>query len=282
MKRLTPYLQLMRLDKPIGTLLLLWPTLWGLWVAGKGHPNWTLVTIFVVGVFTMRSAGDIINDIADYKFDGQVKRTSTRPLVTQALSRKAAFLSFILLLSFAFLLVLMMNPFTIALAFIGAGLTIFYPFTKRFFAMPQFILGLAYSWGILLAFAAQTNSLPPIAWLLYSIAVIWPIAYDTMYAMVDRDDDLLIGIKSSAILFGNYDRMFIGICQCTMIILFLILGEILHLNAWYYLFILLSCGFLIYQHVLIKDYDREKCFQAFLNNNWYGFVMFLAIYFGFN
>ena len=202
-ERLTAYALLMRIHQPIGTLLLLWPTLWALWIAGDGHPNYILLTIFTVCVFLMRSAGDVINDYADRNLDAHVARTKNRPLVTGKVSTREALILFSILVLISFSLVLCLNRLTIQLAFIGVFLTLFYPFTKRFFSIPQLILGFAYSWGIPMAFAATTNHIPYLAWVLYDTAGLWVIAYDTMYAMVDKDDDLTIGINSSAIFFGH-------------------------------------------------------------------------------
>ncbi len=272
------YFILMRFHKPIGMLLLLWPTLWGLWVAAKGFPNLLVFSVFVLGVVLMRAAGCVINDIADRHFDGQVARTQSRPLVTRSISLRSAALLFLSLILIAFGLVCLLNVATIALSFIAALLAILYPFTKRWTHWPQFILGLAFSWGIPMAFAAQTNQIPPIAWLLFITSVLWAITYDTEYAMTDREDDAKIGIKSTAILFGANDRWIIGLIQIILIALLLMIGRYLGLHYWYYLGVTVAAGFSIYQQRLIRNRDPKSCFRAFLNNNWFGFAIFAGIF----
>lgn len=271
------YIYLVRLNKPIGILLLLWPTLWALWLASSGKPDYRIVCIFVLGVILTRSAGCIINDFADRKWDAHVERTRERPLATGKIKPFAALVLFGLLCLLAFLLVLMLNPLTIMLAFVGVGLMIFYPFMKRFTHLPQLGLGLAYAWGVPMAFAAQTDAVPKGAWLVFVAAAVWPVIYDTMYAMVDRSDDLKVGIKSTAILFGKYDRALIGILQLVFFGLLVWMGQVFKLNGLYFL----SLGFVAvlfgYQLWLIKDCDRKQCFKAFLNNHWVGFLVFLGI-----
>lgn len=277
-ERLPHYANLMRLHKPIGILLLLWPTLWALWLASDGWPNPKMLFIFVAGTFLMRSAGCIVNDIADRHIDGHVERTNQRPLVTGAVTLNEA-LSLAGLLSLGALsLVLFCNTVTVFLAFIGAVLAVVYPLMKRFSHLPQAGLGMAFSWGVPMAFAAVKGNVTGKAWLLFLTCMIWPVIYDTLYAMVDREDDRRIGVKSSAILFGWMDRVIIGLLQVLFILMLMIAGVLFNLKAIYYLCVL-SAGFLfLYQQWLIKDRQREKCFAAFLNNNWVGFVIFIGIY----
>lgn len=271
------YCHLMRLDKPIGILLLLWPTLWALWLATQGTPQLKTIFIFSLGTIFMRSAGCVINDYADRDFDRHVERTKNRPLAQNMVLLKTARLIFLLLLSFAFFLVCLTNAFTISLAFIGAILASIYPFTKRFCDFPQLFLGLAFAWGIPMAFAATINAIPSYAWLLYLIGFIWPIAYDTMYAMVDKKDDIKIGIRSTAILFGKYDKLIIMLLQSTMLILLMILGYWLNLGVIFYISLIIVTLLFCYQQFLIKDRDSQLCFKAFLNNQWVGLVIFLGI-----
>ncbi|CAM4462314.1 MAG: 4-hydroxybenzoate octaprenyltransferase [Legionellaceae bacterium] len=274
---LIPYLQLMRLNKPIGIYLLLWPTLWALWIAAKGIPNLTILFIFILGVIITRSAGCVINDIADRHYDPFVKRTHLRPLATGDISVKNALLLFIFLCSLGLILIYFLNPLTQKLSLIALLLLIIYPFSKRYTYWPQLILGAAFGWAIPMAFAAQTNSIPLNAWLLYSCAILWPLAYDTMYAMVDSDDDKKIGIKSTALLFETYESLFIGIIQTLLIILLVIVGIVEKLNFFYYFSLIVGSFFFIYQYFLLKKRIPEKCFNAFLNNNWFGLVFFLGI-----
>jgi 4-hydroxybenzoate polyprenyltransferase len=273
---------LMRLHKPIGIFLLLWPTLWALWLAGEGQPNLFIVAIFILGVIVMRSAGCVINDIADRHIDGRVERTRFRPLATGKISLKEALVLFGILLFFALALVLLLNPFTILLSAIGAMLAIVYPFMKRFTQLPQLGLGLAFSWGIPMAFAAETNSVPFNAWVLFFTTIIWPIIYDTLYAMVDEVDDMKIGVKSTAILFGNFDKLIIGILQIIFLLLLIWVGILFQLKIIYFLSLVPVSILFIYQQILIKDRMREFCFKAFLNNHWVGFIIFLGIAFNAN
>jgi len=275
--RLLPYLQLMRLHKPIGIFLLLWPTLWALWIAAHGIPDITILLIFISGTIIMRSAGCVINDIADRHFDGHVARTRQRPLVTGMVSLKAALILFGLLCSLAFILILLLNRFTQILAIVGLLLTIIYPFCKRFTHWPQLVLGAAFGWAVPMAFAAQTNALPATAWLLYAAAILWPLAYDTMYAMVDREDDRQIGVKSTALLWEKHDRLFIGGIQALVILLLMVVGWWEHFNRYYYLGLLGATLFACYQQYLIMAQLPERCFRAFLNNHWFGLVVFLGI-----
>jgi 4-hydroxybenzoate polyprenyltransferase len=276
-KRLSCYAKLMRLDKPIGILLLGWPTLWALWFAGAGKPDIYIVSIFMLGVVLMRSAGCVANDLADRHLDGFVKRTQARPLAAKTISVKAAIIVFISLSAGAFLLVLQLNRLTICLAIVGMVLAIAYPFMKRFTHWPQVGLGAAFSWGVPMAYAAENNSVPLSAWLLFATALLWPIIYDTMYAMTDREDDRKIGIKSTAILFGLYDKKIIALLQVIFLGSLAWIGYILQLHWPYYLGLILSAGLFCYQQKLIQQRLPEQCFKAFLNNNWVGFSIFVGI-----
>lgn len=269
--------QLTRMNRPIGSLLLLWPTLWALFLAADGLPDWHVLIVFVLGVLFMRSAGCVINDFADRKVDGHVKRTANRPLPSGLISSKEALILFAVLVLCSFLLVLTMNTLTIMLSGIGIVLAVAYPFMKRVTYLPQFVLGLAFSWAIPMAYAAESNQVPPEAWLLFVINGLWTIAYDTQYAMVDRDDDLKIGIKSTAILFGRFDKLIIGLLQLSVLTLLIILGTQLALSSVYYWGVLAAAGFFVYQQWLIKGREREACFKAFLNNNYVGGLVFIAI-----
>ncbi|EKO3579631.1 MULTISPECIES: 4-hydroxybenzoate octaprenyltransferase [Vibrio] len=271
------YWQLMRMDRPIGSLLLLWPTLWALILAAQGMPDFHVLVVFVVGVFAMRSAGCVINDFADRHVDGHVKRTAQRPLPTGKVSEKEAIGLFLVLVILSFLLVLTMNPLTIKLSLVGVLLAFIYPFMKRYTQVPQLFLGLAFSWSIPMAWAAQANALPPIIWLVFGVNLLWTIAYDTQYAMVDRDDDLLIGVKSTAILFGRRDKAIIGMLQLMTIVLLIALGWVYSLGASYYWAILIASGLFVYQQHLIRHRQRMPCFHAFLNNNYVGMVITLGL-----
>lgn len=275
-----PYIRLMRLDRPIGNFLLLWPTLWALWVAADGMPHWDVLLVFVLGVLIMRAAGCVINDYADRDFDGQVERTKHRPLATGELSAKQALGLFALLGLLAFALVLTQNTLTIQLSVVGMLLASVYPFTKRFTHLPQLVLGAAFGWATPMAFAAQTGELPPIAWLMFAITLLWTVAYDTMYAMVDRADDLVAGIKSTAILFGRFDRFAIALLQGLTLLGLGWAGLSLSLNEWYFLSLLLAALLACYQQYLIKNRQRDLCFAAFLNNNYFGGVVFLGLVVG--
>lgn len=277
---LKPYAQLLRLHQPIGTLLLLWPTLWALWIAGKGHPAWGNLFFFSSGVFLMRSLGCVANDIADRKWDGQVKRTQQRPLATQAISLNAARWILLGLAGLALLCVLQLNRLTVQLAWVGLGLTLIYPYAKRFTYWPQVVLGLTFSWGIPMAFAAQINQVPLFAWLLYVSASLWPLAYDTIYAMVDREDDQKVGIKSTAIRLSQRETQFIAAVQMTFILSLVGLGRWLGFSSAYYVGLLGATGLFVYQQYLIQKRVPEHCFKAFLNNAWVGALIFLGIYFG--
>lgn len=269
---------LCRLDKPIGTYLLLWPTMWALWLAGDGKPDTTILLIFIGGVILMRAAGCVINDFADRKIDSKVNRTQHRPIATGKITPKQALIFFSVLALCAFSLVLMLNWLTIALSFVAIVLAAIYPFMKRYTYMPQAFLGLAFGWSVPMAYAAQSNALPEAAWLLLTATVLWATAYDTIYAMIDRDDDLQIGVKSTAILFGDADRMIIGVIQATFLLTMLIVGNKLELGGIYYLSLLVAAGLMGYQHKLIKDREPEQCFKAFLNNHWIGVAIFAGIF----
>lgn len=275
--RLSQYAYLMRLDKPIGTLLLLWPTLWALWLASAGHPNNTVLFVFVAGVILMRSAGCVMNDVADREVDGKVKRTRNRPLATGKVTMAEAVLLIVLLGLSAFLLVLLCNSLTITLAFVAVGLAIIYPFMKRFTYLPQLGLSAAFTWGVPMAFAAETGAVSLSAWFLFFTGMVWPVIYDTMYAMVDREDDLKVGIKSTAILFDQMDKCVVALLQLLFVMMLVIVGLMFRLNRYYYVSLIFVSLLFIYQQWLIKDRDPEKCFSAFLNNNWVGFAIFVGI-----
>ncbi|WP_261816253.1 4-hydroxybenzoate octaprenyltransferase [Vibrio gallicus] len=276
--KLRAYYFLMRMDRPIGSLLLLWPTLWALLMAAQGQPQWPVLIVFSLGVFVMRSAGCVINDYADRNFDGHVERTCQRPIPSGLVSAKEALALFGVLSVFAFLLVLTMNTLTIQLSFIGLVLAALYPFMKRFTHLPQLVLGMAFSWAIPMAWAAESGSIAPMAWLLFVINLLWTVAYDTQYAMVDRDDDLKIGIKSTAILFGRYDKLIVGLLQATCIALLFVIGIFESLSGAFYWGILVAAGLFVYQQWLIKTRQRSLCFQAFLNNNYVGMAITVGLF----
>lgn len=276
--RLLLYVQLMRLDRPIGVFLLLWPTLWALWFAADGIPHLANISIFTLGVILMRSAGCVINDFADRDFDKHVERTKYRPLTTGRVSETEAICLFIFLITISFLLVLLTNLTTIYLSVGGLALAAAYPFMKRYTYLPQVILGAAFAWAIPMAYTAEANQITSMTWLLYTATVLWTVAYDTMYAMVDRDDDLRIGIKSTAILFGSADRVMVSILQGLTIITLLLAGEKSNFGTFYYLGIATAAGLFIYQQVLIRHRERQNCFAAFLNNHWVGMAIFTGIF----
>ncbi|WP_435628403.1 4-hydroxybenzoate octaprenyltransferase [Candidatus Ferrigenium straubiae] len=276
-ERFSLYIQLTRLHRPIGILLLLWPTLWGVWIAGKGTPAWHIAVIFVLGTTLMRSAGCAINDYADRHIDRHVKRTSERPLTSGKVSEReavwlAAGLAFV-----SFLLILPLNPLTWLLSFPAVFLAASYPFTKRFFAIPQAYLGIAFGFGIPMAFAAQLGDVPPVAWLLLAANVFWAIAYDTEYAMVDRDDDIHLGIHSSALFFGKYDVAAVMGCYAVTLGLLAAAGRMVGLGWIFHLGLLVAAGIALYHYTLIRGRSREKCFKAFLHNNWFGAAVFAGI-----
>jgi len=277
MTRLRDYALLMRLDRPIGILLLLWPTLWGLWFAGEGRPDWRVLAVFVVGVVLMRSAGCVINDYADRGFDPHVARTRERPLAAGRVSPRAALVLFAVLCLAAFALVLTLNRLTILLSFAGAFLAASYPFLKRHTHLPQFYLGVAFGWGIPMAFAAQTGTVPPLAWVLFAANVCWSVAYDTAYAMVDREDDLKVGVKSTAILFGRYDRLFIGLFHALTLGLLAAAGVLAGRGFLYYVGLAAAALLTLYQQYLIRDRARDHCFKAFLDNSRFGAAVFAGL-----
>jgi 4-hydroxybenzoate polyprenyltransferase len=277
LERITQYWLLARFHRPIGTLILLWPALWALWLASAGKPDSLVLIVICAGVILMRAAGCVINDVADKDFDPHVARTKERPIAAGKVSIKEGIILFVILCLLAFALVLLLNTYTILLSFVGAFLAGSYPFMKRYTHLPQAYLGIAFAWAVPMSFSAQTNSIPPVAWLLFLAVTIWALIYDTMYAMVDRDDDLKIGVKSTAILFGRYDRQIIGILQVIMLSILLIIGLWQNLSLPYYFSLVIAAGLFVYQQVLIFHYDKAKCFQAFLNANWFGLVIFLGL-----
>ena len=271
------YLALISFNRPIGTYLLLWPALWALWIAAEGIPDPKILVIFCLGTFLMRSAGCVINDFADRHIDGHVKRTAQRPMVTGRISNRQAISFFAILCLLAFILVLFTNSLTVLLSIAAVALATCYPFMKRYTHMPQLVLGLAFSMAIPMAFAAQTGELPRHLWLLYIGTVLWTLVYDTFYAMVDRDDDLKIGVKSTAILFGEDDKAITGLLQLCVIFIFILVGQQFKLGVFYYISLALAAVFFVYQQRLIKHRDRDNCFKAFLNNNWVGMIIFIGI-----
>ncbi len=277
MDKLEQYALLVRLNKPIGILLLLWPTLVALWIAAEGWPRPGVLFVFVMGVILMRSAGCAINDYADRHIDNKVARTKERPLTSGKITEKEALMVFAVLSALAFALVLFMNTLTIMLSFVGVALAASYPFMKRYHYLPQVHLGAAFGWAVPMAFAAQAGEVREVTWLLFIATVLWATAYDTMYGMVDREDDLKIGVKSTAILFGSADRLIIGVIQLILILDMLLIGQRAGLSGFYYLGVTVAAGLAIWQQYLIKDRDPQKCFQAFLNNNWFGLAWFAGV-----
>ncbi|MEI9752216.1 4-hydroxybenzoate octaprenyltransferase [Moellerella wisconsensis] len=275
------YSRLMRIDKPIGSLLLLWPTYWALWMAAEGMPNFHLLVVFTAGVFFMRAAGCVINDFADRKFDGHVERTKYRPLPSGHVTEKEAKILFISLVLISFLLVLTLNTMTIWLSIAALALAWMYPFVKRVSNLPQVVLGAAFGWSIPMAFSAVGGTLPLVCWLLFMVNIIWSVIYDTQYAMVDRDDDLKIGVKSTAILFGQHDKIIIGILQLIMLGILCVIGQLAGLAGIYYWTLLLVMALFVYQQKLMTDRERAPCFQAFKNNNYVGLVLLIGIIFSY-
>ncbi len=271
------YKQLMRVDRPIGTYLVAWPALWALWLAAGGMPALHLIIVFVLGAFLMRSAGCVINDFADRNIDGHVERTQHRPLATGSVSPKETLQLFIVLCICAALLLVFTNRLTALLAFGAVMLAALYPFTKRFTHFPQVVLGMAFSWAIPMAFAAQSNTLPVIIIPLYIAVVLWVVAYDTCYAMVDRDDDIKIGVKSTAVLFGRYDKLIIALLQAAFILLLIYIGLVLPMGLAYFIAVGIATGLCTYQQLIIRQREKSQCFAAFLNNNYVGAVIFIGI-----
>lgn len=275
--KLKAFGQLMRVDRPIGTYLLLWPTFSALWIAADGFPPWQTLLIFAAGVYLTRAAGCVINDYADRNIDGHVKRTRNRPLPSGKVTAKETLMLFAGLMLTAFGLVLLTNTQTILMSFAALALASSYPFMKRYTHLPQVVLGAAYSWAIPMAFTAIQGEIPNFVWLLFLANLLWTVAYDTMYAMVDRDDDLKIGVKSTAVLFGNADRLIVGILQLLTLICLLVARSEIGLGAWFDLALTASAGLFIYQQWLIRDRDRDACFRAFLNNHYVGMLLFIGL-----
>ncbi|GAA6151286.1 4-hydroxybenzoate octaprenyltransferase [Pseudoteredinibacter isoporae] len=278
-QKLQAYAQLMRIDRPIGTLLLLWPTYWALWIANEGMPSWSILIIFTLGVFVMRAAGCVINDYADRHFDGHVERTRQRPLAMGKIPPKHALILFAALGLIAFGLVLLTNTFTVLLSVGGLALAACYPFMKRHTHLPQLVLGAAFSWGIPMAFSASLNELPATAWLIFTANLLWTVVYDTQYAMVDREDDLKIGIKSTAILFGEQDKMIIACLQGLTLMSLVVIANRFELGFAFYMSLAVAAALFMYQQVLIRGRERQACFKAFLSNNYVGAAIFLGIIF---
>lgn len=275
--QLRNYGKLMRIDKPIGIWLLLWPTLWGLWLAGEGTPDQGLFVIFILGVVVMRSAGCVLNDFVDRKIDPYVERTRTRPIASGAVTPFEALTLFAALSFIAIGLASMLNSMAQLLAIVAAGLTVAYPFIKRFFSIPQLVLGAAFGWAVPMAFAAQTGETPELAWLVFGTAMIWAVIYDTFYAMVDREDDLKVGIKSTAILFGEVDLFVIAGLQLLMLLALMLIGVRAELGFWYYLSVSIA-GALMARHLwLARDRQPAGCFSAFQHNHHIGLVIFVGI-----
>ena len=277
-RRASEYTRLMRLDRPVGTWLLLWPALWALWIAGAGRPNPQVLIVFVLGVFVMRAAGCVINDYADRDIDPHIRRTRDRPLAARRVSPLEALVLFAVLNLIALYLVTRLNPLTIKLAVIGALLTITYPFFKRFFPLPQLYLGISFGgWSVLMAFAAEAAVLVRVAWVLFIAAALWAAIYDTIYAMVDREDDLKIGVKSSAILFADMDKFLIGTMQLMMLWALVLVGRNMHFGNWYYAGVAAAALFFLWQQWLIRRREPGGCLRAFLNNQYVGLVIFVGI-----
>jgi len=276
-ERLHLYIQLTRLHRPIGILLLLWPTLWAVWIASKGHPSWLVLVIFTLGTVLMRSAGCAINDYADRHLDKHVKRTQDRPLTSGKVTERETLWLATGLALVSLLLILPLNKLTLLLSVPAVFLAASYPFTKRFFALPQAYLGIAFGFGIPMAFAATLGHVPPVAWVLLLANVFWAVAYDTEYAMVDRDDDIHLGIHSSALLFGQYDVIAVMVCYAVTLMLLALAGLMASLGQLYFLGLIAAAGIALYHYALIKDKNREKCFAAFLHNNWFGAAVFAGV-----
>jgi 4-hydroxybenzoate polyprenyltransferase len=276
-RRLRDLIELARLHRPIGIWLLLWPVLWGVWIAGGSHPSPKVLVVFVLGTVAMRSAGCVINDLADRDFDPFVKRTRDRPIASRRIAPYEALIWFLVLVGIALWLVLQLDPYTIRMSFIGAGLAVSYPFFKRFFPLPQFYLGVAFSWGVPMAFMAQNGNIPRVAWIIFFAGIIWAAIYDTMYAMVDRDDDLKIGVKSSAIVFGDMDKLIIGMLQGLMLYALYLVGTNMEFGYWYNVGLAGAAVFFGYQQWLIRARKPEACFRAFQNNQYVGMAVFIGI-----
>ncbi len=277
-RRIEEYARLARLDRPIGIWLLLWPVLWALWIAGNGRPNPRTLIVFALGVFTMRAAGCVINDLVDRDIDPRIRRTRQRPLAARRVTPTEAIVLFVLLSAAALGLVLQLNALALQLSLVGAALTLSYPFVKRFFPLPQLYLGISFGgWGVPMAFAAQIGQVPRIAWVIFMAAVIWAVIYDTLYAMVDREDDLKVGVRSAAIVFADMDRAMIGILQVLMLAALGLVGRTLNFGAWYYGGLCVAAATFVYQQWLIRARAPELCLRGFLNNNYTGIAIFAGI-----
>lgn len=276
-ERLVLYARLVRLDRPIGIFLLMWPALWALWIAGEGNPPWPIVLVFVVGVVLMRSAGCAINDFADRDFDGRVARTRGRPLAAGLVGPGETIGMFLVLGLASFALVLLLDWRTVALSVVALGLAVVYPFMKRYTHVPQLFLGVAFGWAVPMAFTAVVGSVPWSAWVLFGATVVWALVYDTQYAMVDREDDLKVGIKSTAILFGRYDRLLIGLLQVLLLILLAYVGYLAERGVWYGAGLAVAAALAGYHQYLIRDREPAACFRAFLDNNHLGMAVFLGL-----
>lgn len=277
LSRLGAYARLVRLHQPVGIWLLLWPTLWALWIAGEGRPDQRVFIVFVLGTVVLRSAGCIINDYADRKIDAHVWRTRDRPLATGEVSVPEALTLFVVLMLVGLGLVLTMNRLTVMLAVVGAFITVLYPFTKRFISFPQLVLGIAFSWGVPMAFAAQLGAVPLVGWTLFAMTIAWGVIYDTEYAMADRVDDLKIGVRSVAILLGDMDRVFVGVMQVLFVAALILIGQSVGRGAWFFVGAGIAALIFAYQQFLIRDRDSARCFTAFRNNAIFGAYVFAAI-----
>jgi 4-hydroxybenzoate polyprenyltransferase len=276
-ERLHLYIQLTRLHRPIGILLLLWPTLWAVWIASEGRPSWLIVLIFTLGTVLMRSSGCAVNDYADRHYDRHVKRTKDRPLTSGKISEREALWVAVVLALISFALILPLNPLTWLMSFPALFLAVSYPFTKRFFAIPQAYLGIAFGFGIPMAFAATLSTVPPVAWVMLLANIFWAVAYDTEYAMVDRDDDIHLGIHSSALFFGKYDVLAVMICYAITLLLLAIAGLMAGLGIAYFTGLIVAEGITFYHYKLIMNRNRDKCFAAFLHNSWFGAAVFAGV-----
>jgi 4-hydroxybenzoate polyprenyltransferase len=276
-QRLALYAKLVRIDRPVGIFLLMWPALWALWIAGEGGPPWRVVLIFVAGVVLMRSAGCAINDFADRNLDGQVDRTRERPIAAGLVSPKEAIGIFLALSLTAFCLVLFLDRQTIAFSVVALLLAVIYPFMKRYTHLPQLFLGVAFGWAVPMAFTAITGSIPPVAWVLFVATVVWALVYDTQYAMVDRKDDLKAGIKSTAILFGRYDRLIVGLFQVLLLALLAYAGHLADRGGWYFAGLAAATALAAHHQHLIREREPTACFHAFLENNYLGMAVFLGL-----
>jgi 4-hydroxybenzoate polyprenyltransferase len=276
-RRVQEWGRLMRLDKPVGIWLLLWPELWALWIAGDGRPDPRILVIFLIGTVVMRSAGCVINDFADRNVDPYVKRTKDRPLAARRIDPREALVLFFVLACIALYLALQLDTHTLKLAVVGAVLTVSYPFLKRFFPLPQFYLGLAFGWAVPMAYMAASGSLPRVAWVLFVTAVLWACIYDTLYAMVDREDDVKIGVKSSAILFADMDKLIVAIMQLMMLFALILVGRTMKFGHWYLTGVIAAAVFFLYQQWLIRDRESSRCFRAFQNNQYVGLSVFIGV-----